>query len=87
MLSFKKSPNGHYIVITETGNKYAWNIGDNMFDDMTTTHGFKIRILHNFENKAMIDVFDDISNNGVYRAEINPLRHADVEEWVVDDQV
>lgn len=87
MLSFKKSPNGHYIVTTEAGNKYAWNIGDNMFDDMTTTRGFKIQILHNFENKAMIDVFDDNSNNCVYRSEINPLSHADVEEWVVDDQV
>jgi len=42
-------------------------------------------ILHNFENKAMLDFVDSRSGESVFRICINPEDSSYDEEWVIDN--
>lgn len=86
MLSFEKSPNGHYIVTTTEGRKYGWlGVTDNKFHELTTS-GYTIEIVHNQAHKAMINVVDPATGRNVLRQSVNPLTHVQDDDWVVDDQ-
>lgn len=86
MLSFEKSPNGHYIVRTTDGRTYGWRgVTDNRFHDLTTS-GYAIDIVYNSTNKAMINIVDPATGRDVLRQSVNPLTHVQYDDWVVDDQ-
>jgi hypothetical protein len=42
-------------------------------------------IVHNSENRAMLNIEDIRSGEDVVRQEVNPFKYKDIEEWVRDD--
>ena len=87
MLSFEKSPAGYYIVTTEEGHKYAWgHIREEKFQRLTSDK-YKVEIIHNYYNMAMISVTNIATGKDALRQEINPLSRVGEREWVVDDQI
>jgi hypothetical protein len=87
MPTFEKSLEGYYIVRVDETRAYAWEVSDYMFNYATKTDRFVVKVIHNFENRAMVDVHDTHANAGVARYEVNPLDEVKTLEWVVDRQV
>jgi hypothetical protein len=73
-------------IIIKDGNKsYKWNgKGDNI-EELMNSSNYIASIVHNIEEKAMIDFEYKITGESVYRCEINPAS-SNSEDWVVDDQ-
>lgn len=73
------------VIVTVSGKdlSYYWQVP---IKDFINDNLYVAKIVHNYENKAMLDFSDVITKELVYRVEINPLYARDVEEWVVDEQ-
>ena len=72
------------IIIEWNNREYYVNNGSkyvNLFvdSDMDCT------IVHNYENRAMLNIENIRYGKGVLRQEINPFKYKDSEEWVQDD--
>jgi hypothetical protein len=73
--------------IVKNGNKhYKWGVECPNRNDLINSGNYLIRIIHNFEKKAMIDFEDRITEECAYRCEITPVSYKG-NEWVVDTQV
>ena len=81
MIEFIKTNNDS--VIIKNGNKtYKWH--GKGANELINSKIYTATIIHNIENKAMIDFEDILTGESVYRSEINPAA-SQSEEWVVDD--
>lgn len=73
-------------IVEQDGKRYYWYVPEHIeLRTVTDTSQYDIVIIHNFENRAMIDIVNVRSEESCLRQEINPLSRKDVEEWVVDE--
>jgi hypothetical protein len=81
MIEFIKTNNDS--VIIKNGNKtYKWH--GKGADKLINSELYTATIIHNIENRAMIDFEDILTGESMYRSEINPAA-SQSEEWVADD--
>lgn len=73
--------------VVESGDKqYCWYVPENIsLDKIIDTNEFEIAIIHNFENRAMIDIVSIRKDEMYLRQEVNPLKYKDSDDWVVDE--
>lgn len=75
-----------HVVIEYDGKEYSWNPPVNV--DVKTflnTEELEFSVIHNFENKAMLDVENLRENQIILRQEINPLKYKEIDDWMVDE--
>jgi hypothetical protein len=88
----KRSSCVELIAVIENGIVIEWNRKEyyvccgseyvKHFDDSD----LECTIIHNTENRAMLNIEDIRSGEDLLRQEINPFKYKDIEEWVRDDQ-
>lgn len=72
-------------VVEYNGRQYYWHIPDCVsLNKITDVNEYDITIVHNSENRAMLDIVEVRSEDIFLRQEVNPLSHKDVQEWVID---
>ena len=73
-------------VVQYCGKLYFWNIPNDIdIAKVTDTSQYEIKIIHNDEHRAMIDITNIRTEDIYLRQEVNPLAYKDVDGWVVDE--
>jgi hypothetical protein len=86
----KRSSSVELIAVMNEGIIIEWNqkeyyLHGHNYVKLFENPDLEIDVIHNFENRAMLDVKDIRLDEQVLRQEINPFKYKDVEEWVMDD--
>lgn len=75
-----------YVILTYCGKKYVWTPPMQMIlEAFLSEDTYEYSIVHNRDGQAMFNVENLRTNKDVFRQEVNPLKHKDVEEWVKDE--
>ena len=76
-----------YVEVTYNGKKYGWHYHPSLGNIklLTDERLHECTIIHNFENRAMINFVKISTGNHVLRQEVNPYEHRYVDDWVVDN--
>ena len=75
-----------FVIINNCGKKYAWHPSENItLNSFLNDSSLEYSVVHNFRGQAMFHVEDLRKSKAVLLQEINPLKHKDVDDWVVDE--
>ena len=72
-------------IVIQYGQKEYYVNGGNEYIPAFSNPELDCTIVHNFENRAMLNIENIRYGGDVLRQEINPLKYKDMEEWVVDE--
>lgn len=72
-------------IVIQYGHKEYYINGGKQYIPAFTDPEFECTIVHNCENRAMLNVENIRYGGDIFRQEINPLKYKDSEEWVVDE--
>jgi hypothetical protein len=89
MLEFTKTKHvlaRNFIIVKNGNNTYKWYGKGSNIEELINSGNYIATIVHNSENKAMLDFEDRITGESVYRCEVNPATSTS-KDWIVDDQV
>ena len=76
-----------WAVVDYHGKFYSWNVPRDMeLGKLIDTSRYEISIIHNPENRAMINIVDIRTEEVHLCQEVNPFEFKDIDEWVIDNQ-
>jgi hypothetical protein len=82
--SFSEIGEDGYCVVDFYGKQYAWYIADRDEFYKLTDGVYTCEIIHNTDGQAMINFSNIVTDETVFRQEVNPIEHKGSDEWVVD---
>lgn len=72
-------------IVIQYGTKEYYVTGGNEYIKFLENPELECTVIHNRENRAMLNIEDIRYGEDILRQEINPVKYKDIGEWVRDE--